>query len=141
MENHSFVTRAKSATVKFLKRLLFVLLAVGLAVMLFLYYGVFERGVMAGKVLRIAEKGVVFKTYEGQFSREAFGTLKGESPLAETYDFSVEASEKEVLNELEAVALTGERVNLHFVKRYMKFPWRGDTRVFVIRVERGTPQP
>jgi hypothetical protein len=141
MQNQSLVSRAKSATVKFFKRLLFVLLVVGLAVVLFLYFGVFERGVMAGKVLRIAEKGVVFKTFEGQLSREAFGTLKGVSPIAETYDFSVEARETEVLKELQAVALTGERVNLHFVKRYMKFPWRGDTRVFVTRVERGTPQP
>ncbi|MCK6618075.1 MAG: hypothetical protein L6Q51_10565 [Cyclobacteriaceae bacterium] len=138
MENQGFVSRAKTATVKFVKRLLLVLLGLGLAVMLFLYFGVFERGVMAGKVLRIAEKGVIFKTYEGQLSREAFGTLKGASPLAETYDFSVESSETEVLNELQAVALTGERVNLHFVKRYMKFPWRGDTRVFVTRVERSS---
>ncbi|QOI96465.1 MAG: hypothetical protein HRU69_02740 [Flammeovirgaceae bacterium] len=140
MEDQGFVSRAKTATMKFVKRLLLILLGLGLAVTVFMYFGVFERGVMAGKVLRIAEKGVIFKTYEGQLSREAFGSLKGTSPLAETYDFSVESSEAEVLKELQAVALTGERVNLHFVKRYMKFPWRGDTRVFVTRVERG-PQP
>ncbi|MFN3839111.1 MAG: hypothetical protein ACK4RF_00255 [Cyclobacteriaceae bacterium] len=126
---------------KFLKRLLLIVLGIGVAVMLFMYFGVFERGVMAGKVLRITEKGVIFKTHEGQLSREAFGSLKGASPLAETYDFSVEASETEVLKELQAVALSGERVNLHFVKRYMKFPWRGETKVFVTRVERGAPQP
>ncbi len=140
MDDQSFIGRAKAATSKFIKRTLLVLLIVGIAVIAFLYVGVFERGVMAGKVLRIAEKGVIFKTYEGQLSREAFGTLKNASPLSETYDFSVETSETHVLENLRAVALTGERVNLHFVKRYMKFPWRGDTRVFITRVERGAPQ-
>lgn len=139
MEDQGFLNKAKAATMKFIKRLLLILLAIGLLVMLFMYFGVFERGVMAGKVLRIAEKGVIFKTYEGQLSREAFGSLKGASPLAETYDFSVENSQAEVLKDLQAVALSGERVNLHFVKRYMKFPWRGDTRVFITRVERSAP--
>jgi len=42
----------------------------------------------------------------------------------------------EVVRELEAVALSGERVNLHYVKRYMGFPWRGETRYFITQVER-----
>ncbi|MBX2967881.1 MAG: hypothetical protein KF803_00795 [Cyclobacteriaceae bacterium] len=66
---------------------------------------------------------------------ESFGALKGTSPIAETRDFSIEKSEQEILKELEAAALKGERVNLHFVKRYMRFPWRGDTKYFVTRVE------
>lgn len=141
MENQSFVNRAKTATMKFIKRALLVLLLVGIAVMAFMYFGVFEEGVMAGKVLRITEKGLVFKTHEGKLSLESFGALKNASPIAETFDFSVESSETEVLNNLQEVSLTGERVNLHFIKRYMKFPWRGDTRYFIKRVERSAPQP
>jgi hypothetical protein len=126
---------------KFIKRTLLVLLVVGIAVMSFMYFGIFEEGVMAGKVLRITEKGIVFKTHEGKLSLESFGALKNASPIAETFDFSVESDETEVLNNLQEVALTGERVNLHFIKRYMKFPWRGDTRYFITRVERSAPQP
>jgi hypothetical protein len=37
---------------------------------------------------------------------------------------------------LNDVALSGERVNLHFKKRYMSFPWRGETKYFITRVER-----
>ena len=44
--------------------------------------------------------------------------------------------EKDVIKELEKVSLSGERVNLHFVKRYKTFFWRGDTRYFVTKVER-----
>lgn len=121
---------------KIVKRTLLVLLLVGLVVIAFLYWGVYERGVMAGKVLRITEKGVLFKTYEGKLNLESFGALKGTSPIAETFDFSVETKQQDVIKDLQEVALSGERVNLHFVKRYVTFPWRGDTKYFIEKVER-----
>jgi hypothetical protein len=122
--------------IRFLKRIFFVLILLGLGALAFLYWGTYEEGIMAGKVLRISQKGMIFKTYEGKISLESFGALKGVSPVAETFDFSVEKSEKEVIQSLEQVALSGERVNLHFVKRYWAFPWRGDTKYFIIRVEK-----
>jgi hypothetical protein len=91
---------------------------------------------MAGKVLRVSEKGMMFKTYEGKINLETFGALRGASPIAESFDFSVERSEETLVEDLQKVALSGERVNLYFVKRYAKFPWRGDTRYFATRVER-----
>lgn len=118
------------------KKLLLAILVVLLLFMAFSYWGVYESGVMAGKVLRITQKGVVFKTYEGKLDLETFGALKGTSPIASTFDFSVESKEKEVVKQLESVSLSGERVNLHFKKRYMKFPWRGDTKYFITKVER-----
>jgi hypothetical protein len=87
-------------------------------------------------VLIISEKGMLFKTFEGKITLETFGALKGVSPIAETFDFSVEKSEKDVIEELQKVSLTGNRVNLHFVKRYMRFPWRGETKYFITRVEK-----
>lgn len=113
------------------------IIIIALGVFSFYYWGVYERGVMAGKVLRISQKGVIFKTYEGKLSLESFGALKGASPIAESFDFSVEKSNTEVIVALQEVALSGERVNLHFKKRYRRFPWRGDTKYFVTEVERG----
>jgi hypothetical protein len=121
---------------RFFKRLVMVVLLLCVGVGAFLYWGTYEEGVMAGKVLRISQKGVVFKTYEGKISLESFGALKGVSPVAETFDFSVEKGETEVIKQLEEVALSGERVNLHFVKRYWKFPWRGETKYFIVKVEK-----
>ncbi|MBX2964624.1 MAG: hypothetical protein KF845_00660 [Cyclobacteriaceae bacterium] len=120
---------------KFLKRLFLIIIVLGIGTLAFFYWGVYERGIWAGKVLSVSEKGIVFKTHEGKISMESFGALKGTSPIAETRDFSVEKSEADVLKELETAALKGERVNLHFVKRYMRFPWRGDTKYFVTRVD------
>jgi len=121
---------------KILKRVIIFGVVISVLILSFLYFGVFESGVMAGKVLRISEKGMIFKTYEGKLSLESFGALKGVSPVAETFDFSVESDEKDVIEQLNEVALSGERVNLHFQKRYMSFPWRGETKYFITRVER-----
>lgn len=126
---------------KIIKRVLLTVLILGVLFLAFSYWGVYESGVMAGKVLRITQKGVVFKTYEGKLDLETFGALKGTSPIASTFDFSVESNETEVVKQLESVSLSGERVNLHFKKRYVKFPWRGDTKYFITEVERAKEQP
>ena len=136
MEHESLSQRVARTTKKIVKRITIVAVILGLAVFAFLYWGVYERGVMAGKVLRVTQKGVLFKTYEGKLNLETFGALKGVSPIAESFDFSVESDQEAVIKELEQVALSGERVNLKFVKRYAAFPWRGDTKYFVEGIER-----
>ena len=136
MEYESLGQRVKRTTKKVFRILLISIIVVGVIVLSYLYWGVYEEGVMAGKVLRISEKGVMFKTYEGKINLETFGALKGVSPVAESFDFSVESNNKELIRELEAVALSGERVNLVYVKRYMRFPWRGDTKYFATAVTR-----
>ncbi len=132
----NFIQKSKKTMGKGLKVLLILIVVVLFALFAFYYWGVYERGVMAGKVIRVAEKGVVFKTWEGKLNLETFGALKDTSPIAETFDFSIERDDQEVIDALKQVSLTGERVNLHFLKRYAIFPWRGDTRYYVTRVER-----
>lgn len=136
MEPDNIFSRAGKATKRFFKRLLLIALILGIAILSYAYFGVYEKGIMAGKVLRVTEKGLVFKTHEGKISLDSFGALKGVSPVAETFDFSIESDQTEVIQQLSEVALSGERVNLYFVKRYMRFPWRGDTKYFITQVER-----
>lgn len=119
--------------------ILMIILLVGFFV--FAYFGIYDEGVRAGNVVRVSKKGVVFKTYEGQLNLQSFGALKNASPFAETFDFSVEKGKPDVVRELEAVALSGERVNLHYVKRYVRFPWRGETKYFITGVERLGERP
>ena len=136
MENESLGQKVKRKTISMLKKTLIMLIVVAIVVFSFLYWATYESGVMAGKILRLSEKGVIFKTYEGKLNLETFGALKGASPIAESFDFSVEGSQQEVIKTLQEVALSGERVNLHFKKRYAQFPWRGETKYFVTEVER-----
>jgi hypothetical protein len=142
MENQSFGTKLKHTTLRLIKIILIIALIAGIAAFSFFYFGVYDEGVRAGTVLRISKKGVIFKTYEGQLNLETFGALKGANPIMESFNFSVEKNDETTIKDLEAVALTGERVNLHYVKRYKIFPWRGDTKYFAVKVERvGKPTP
>lgn len=136
MENLTFGEKVKRTTKKIVRIIIILAVVVGIIVFSFLYWGTYEDGVIAGKVLRVSEKGMMFKTYEGKINLETFGALKGASPIAESFDFSVESDQKTLIKDLETVALSGERVNLYFVKRYARFPWRGDTKYFAVRVER-----
>jgi hypothetical protein len=135
MESNDFGTRLKSTAKRILRWGIIIGVVVGLAIFSFYYWGVYDEGVRAGIVLRISKKGMVFKTYEGQLNTQTFGSLKGVSPIMESFDFSV-SDDEQVVRDLEAVSLSGERVNLHYVKRYTTFPWRGDTKYFITRVER-----
>ena len=121
---------------KIIRRILFFIALLLVAIAAFLYWGTYEEGVMAGKIIRISQKGLIFKTYEAKLGLESFGALRGTSPIAETFDFSVEPSNHELVKELEQVALSGERVNIHYKKRYIRVPWRGSTKYFATRVER-----
>jgi hypothetical protein len=125
----------------FFRNLFIIILIITAGVLAFTYFGIYDQGVRAGNVVRISKKGVIFKSYEGQLNLQSFGALKGSTPFAETFDFSVEKNNPQVVRELEAVALSGERVNLHYVKRYVIFPWRGDTKYFITSVEREGERP
>ena len=136
MESENFTQKTKRVVLSITKKILLTLTVILLITFSFFYWGVYENGLMAGKVLRISKKGFVFKTYEGKLNLETFGALKGVSPIAESFDFSVEASELELIKQLEDVSLSGERINLYFTKRYMVFPWRGETKYFATKLER-----
>lgn len=136
MEPQSFGQRVKRTGKKVLRIIVISAIVILAITFSFLYWGTYEDGVMAGKILRVSEKGMMFKTYEGKINLETFGALRDASPIAESFDFSIESSDQQLIDELQRVALTGERVNLYFVKRYMTFPWRGDTKYFATRVER-----
>ena len=58
--------------------------------------------------------------------------------VSDTYTFSIEKGNNDLINELQEAALSGERVNLLYKERYMSVPWRGDTKVFAVGIERAT---
>jgi hypothetical protein len=136
METQTFGQRVKRTSKKVMRIFTIIIVLAIIVGFGFLYWGTYEDGVMAGKILRVSEKGMMFKTYEGKINLETFGALRDASPIAESFDFSIEKSDKELIKQLQDVALTGERVNLYFVKRYSIFFWRGDTKYFATRVER-----
>ena len=108
------------------------ILLASLLFFLFMYFGNYSTGTRGGVVMKISRKGFVFKTYEGQLD---VGTIN------DPWDFSVESGEKEVIDDLNDVQQSGERVRLHYEEKFTKFFWRGETKYFITRVERNAPVP
>jgi uncharacterized protein YwgA len=132
---------SESAFMKKTKKLVTIILAIIFllvaSVFSFYYWGTYSTGVRAGIVMKLSKKGRILKTYEGQLNMQVFGANKSaDNQFSQTWEFSVEKSDEDVIKEIEMVALSGERVNLHYIERYSSFPWRGETKYFVQRVER-----
>ncbi len=118
------------------KKILIAILVIAIGVFAFLYFGKFSEGYRSGKVMKVSKRGVIFKTWEGQMDLQTFGAVRdNKNMVTETFKFSVE-DDPQLIKELEDAALAGERVNLHYYERYIKVPWRGDTKVFVNGIER-----
>jgi hypothetical protein len=116
-----------------------ILVLGGTATVSFLYFGVYSEGVRAGTVIKLSRKGVAFKTWEGQLNIRSFGAVSSNNNLSEIFEFSISSDQESIIQALQDVSLSGERVNLHYIERYRKLSWRGSTRYFITKVER-TPQ-
>ena len=126
---------------KTVKKVLLVIVIVGLGIMAFLYFGKYSEGTRAGIIMKVSKKGAIFKTWEGQMNLETFGAISKTSNLVnETFTFSIEKGNTKLIESLNDAALSGERVNLNYYERYMKVPWRGDTKYFATDVDFGAAE-
>lgn len=122
---------------KMVKKILIVIVIIALAVMAFLYFGTYSEGTRAGIIMKVSKKGTIFKTWEGQMNLETFGAVKTDNIVSETFTFSIEKGNQQLIDELNAAALSGDRVNLKYKERYIKVSWRGESKYFAVGVERG----
>ena len=83
---------------------------------------------------------MIFKTWEGQLNLQSFGAITSTNSLAEVFEFSIEKGNEELYKTLEDVSLTGERVNLHYQEKYAVLPWKGDSKFFIVKIDR-MPEP
>lgn len=101
-----------------------ILLAIGA----FLIYANmnFSEGDRVGNVVKVSKKGVLFKTWEGQLS---YGDNK------EMWEFSIPKSQEQVRINIAEGMEVNKRVKLFYKEKYITFPWRGDTKYIVYKVE------
>lgn len=92
----------------------------------FLYNATYSEGVRSGELIKVSNKGVVFKTWEGEISQGISG--------AQIFSFSVLDSEAEVITQLQE--MEGQYVQVNYVEKYRTFPWWGDTRYFITSVKK-----
>ena len=108
----------------------FLVIVIGIVALLlisyfaFLYNATYSEGVRSGELIKFSNKGMVFKTYEGELSQGISG--------AQIFSFSVLDSEEKVVSDLKE--MEGYYVKLTYIERYKTFPWWGDSKYFITKV-------
>jgi hypothetical protein len=119
-----------------MKVFLLILLLILIGITLFLILGSYSDGSRAGTIIKFSNKGVVFKTYEGELN---LGMVIIENAAANygsnIFYFTVPSGSNSVLKTIDSVMLTGNRVKLFYKEKYIKFPWVGDSKYLIYKVE------
>ncbi len=117
-----------------LKKLILIIIVLGIVVLVFLNLANYSSGYRAGVPIKVSKKGVIFKTWEGQMNVGGL-TTSSEGTIPTQFDFTVKKSADGVLNDIDQAIVHGKRVKLHYHEKYVKFFWLGDTKYFVYKVE------
>ena len=120
------ISRVKLVSLSSVAVILLLFIGVGS----FYYFGSYSSGDRAGVVIKLSQKGYIFKTWEGEMN------LNDQGNTIEKFEFSVEDHQTKVIEDLKDAALTGERIRISYVERYRTFAWRGDTKYFITEVIR-----
>ncbi|MFS4468073.1 6-phosphogluconate dehydrogenase [Maribacter sp. 2210JD10-5] len=90
----------------------------------FVYFVPYSEGVRSGELIKISNKGVLVKTWEGEISQGISG--------AQIFSFSVLDKDKEVIEKLKEYQ--GQYVKVNYTERFATFFWLGDTKYFITEV-------
>jgi hypothetical protein len=96
----------------------------------------YSEGFRVGRVIKLSNKGYVFKTWEGTLD---FGYLQTDPQggvATRIWDFSVAPGDAAVRTDIDAAIAGDYKVKLHYREKYLRLFWRGDTKHFVTKVER-----
>lgn len=124
---------------KIIKATFIVLILMAIVVFVYMYNASYSEGFRAGVVYKLSKRGILFKTYEGEMNTGNYVTT--ESPTQDNtlstkiWGFSVDDNQVEVIDKIEKAILSGKRVKLFYKEKYFVFPWQGDNKAFIYKVE------
>lgn len=95
----------------------------------FVYFASYSKGYRAGELIKMSHKGVIFRTWEGELAQG----------VSESQFFKFSVTDEEIIEKLKE--MQGQRVKLTYKERFRTFPWWGDTRYFVVSVEKNNDSP
>ena len=124
------ITSGVKKTKSFLRKLItYVLLLVvlfGIGYVLYCNY-TYSSGTRTGVLVKVSEKGFVFKTYEGQLNLGGFSTDVESGMIGNVWNFSV--TNDAVYKKIQT--LEGKKVKLSYREKNKAMPWQGDTNYFI----------
>lgn len=97
----------------------------------------YSDGYRVGQVIKLSRSGYVFKTWEGTLD---FGFLQQQDPSSPVatrlWDFSVHDGDESVRNDIDGAIAANAKVKLFYHEKYIRWPFFGDTKHFVYKLER-----
>jgi hypothetical protein len=115
-----------------MKKVLLIIFLLIAGFLTFLFMTNYSDGVRSGVMMKISRKGYIFKTHEGQLNIGGFDQTN-DIGVSNVWEFSV--MDNLVLDQLEDAMDRSQRVKLHYNEKYIKLPWKGDTKYFVFEIE------
>jgi len=93
----------------------------------FKYFFTYSEGYRAGLLQKFSNKGILFKTYEGELILSSVSSTANVTIASEKFNFSV--LEKDMNMSFDT--LQGRNVIVHYIEKKGAVPWRGDSRYIV----------
>ena len=102
-------------------------------VILFALFANYSSGYRVGRIIKISEKGYIFKTHEGQLNTGGFSEGDGDI-TSSIWNFSVKRGDDQILNQIKNA--NKDMVRIYYDEKFVKIPFLGDTKYFVTKVEK-----
>jgi len=120
-------TGAVKKTKKVLRWTMWLLVIFFALFVYFKYFFTYSEGYRAGLLQKFSNKGMLFKTYEGELILSSVSSTANVALASEKFTFSVA---KENVS-LQYDTLQGKNVIVHYIEKKGAVPWRGDSRYIV----------
>ncbi len=119
-----------------MKKFLYIFSIIVLVVLLYVSFGHYGEGSIAGTLVKLTKKGILFSTYEGKLNTQMYvGDGASASGVGlNLWDFTV-IKDDSLIAKLETAMLNGHRVKLDYKQRFFTLPWIGDTKYIVYGAE------
>jgi hypothetical protein len=120
---------------KWKKRLFFTFLILILAFVAYIFIcGItYSSGTRTGVVIKLSQKGVLFKTYEGVLNLGGISEGDGTIMPTRLWNFSIEKHNKSVYDSI--TQFQGKHVRLYYKEVLKNFFWQSDTPYLIEKVE------
>lgn len=120
---------------KWKKRILITLISIIVLYIIYVFIcGIsYSTGARTGVVIKISQKGYIFKTYEGELNLGGISEGDGTIMPTKIWKFSVDRNDTATYN---AITNTqGKHIRLHYKEVLKNFFWQGETTYFVEKME------
>jgi len=122
--------KSKAKKIVILLIIIITLISVGFVYVCGLAY---STGTRTGIVIKLSQKGYVFKTYEGELNLGGVSEGDGTIMPNRIWSFSVAKNDKLIYETI--TQSEGKHVRLYYKEVYKKFFWQAETPYFIEKVE------